>query len=330
MRSLSRVWLLTIFLLFSASASAWAAIDIWSASINYTTNQITITGKQFSLKPIVVFNGTRLTIVGTPSGTNITAQLPDGVTPGTYELRVTNHLGMTDRYEVTYGAEGLQGPQGTQGVAGPEGPPNVIQILSGFQNFTSNGMFTVPDGINYVLVEMCGGGGGGGYQSNDSGPVAGGGGGGGYIRAVVPVTPGDSIPITVGAAGSTPDNGDGLPGGDSWFGNILFAGGGQGGKMDIHGGAGGAGGFVTGGLFSFVGGKGAEGYPVGDTCFNGNNCIAMEQGGLSGFRNLLPENFEYIGFNYGTGGAGGLNLVPAGSYPPNNMLAFPGFVRVSW
>ncbi len=91
MKNLFRVWLFTAFIFLFVSASAWAA-SITSASINYASNQITITGAGFALKPVVYFNGAaaanKLAIVGTPAKTSITAQLPTGLTSGTYELTV--------------------------------------------------------------------------------------------------------------------------------------------------------------------------------------------------------------------------------------------------
>jgi hypothetical protein len=121
-RNLFRVWPFTVFMLILASAPAWA-VNITSATIDYNANQITITGKQFSLHPTVVFCGKKLTMVGSPTQTKITAHLPDGITEGTYELRVTDQLGQTDRYEVTYGVgpSGPQGPAGPQGAQGPQG-----------------------------------------------------------------------------------------------------------------------------------------------------------------------------------------------------------------
>lgn len=338
MRNPFRICSLTVFMLVLLSSPAWA-VTINSVFIDYSANQMTINGAGFSRKPVILFNGIRMTtstygytsnFVNGTSGLMVITGVPTGsLTPGTYKLKVINPVGQSATFYVTYGF-GPQGLTGPQGPAGAPGLPNTIQILSGFQDYTTNGTFIVPQGINYVLVEMCGGGGGGGYQANASGPLAGGGGGGGYVRAVVPVTPGDSIPITVGTAGSTPNNGDGLPGGDSRFGNILYAGGGQGGQMDINGGKGGAGGFVTGGVYSYIGGKGrTAGYPVADSCF-GSYCVAMEKGGMAGYQPLMPDSIDAFQlYNYGVGGWGGVNLIPAG-YSTDQQSAKPGIVRVSW
>ena len=95
MKNLLRVWSLTLFILVFATAPAWA-VNITSATINYASNQITIAGNE--LAPPVYFNGMKLTIVGTHTGKNITAQLPGGLTSGTYKLRVEGAV-----FDVTYG-----------------------------------------------------------------------------------------------------------------------------------------------------------------------------------------------------------------------------------
>jgi hypothetical protein len=89
--------------------------------------------------------------------------------------------------------------------------------------FDTSTTWTVPAGVEFVEVIAVGAGGGGGGGSGGSGNpprtffsgsafwtqsghdsgAGGGGGGGGYIaRSLVNVTPGDSIPITIGAGGS--------------------------------------------------------------------------------------------------------------------------------
>lgn len=86
------------------------------------------------------------------------------------------------------------------------------------EEFTSNGTFNVPKGVNRVFVEGWGGGGGG----QDSAPGAGGAGGFGALRSfrVVDVTPGAAITVTIGAGG-TSSSGVGNPGGDTTFGGLA-------------------------------------------------------------------------------------------------------------
>lgn len=98
---------------------------------------------------------------------------------------------------------------------------------SGVQSFTSSGNFTVPAGVTQVEVELWGG--GAGSYASVSGLPSGGGSGGGYARKFVTgLTPGQAIPVTVGAggaAGTTAGYGAG-PGGTSSFGTIVSASGG--------------------------------------------------------------------------------------------------------
>lgn len=65
--------------------------------------------------------------------------------------------------------------------------------VNGLQTFTSSGTFTVPAGVSKVKVTVVGGG-GAGYTETYNGARA---------QAVVSVTPGASISVTVGSAGNT-------------------------------------------------------------------------------------------------------------------------------
>ena len=105
------------------------------------------------------------------------------------------------------GPTGLQGPQGVQGAQGPAG----VNSINGFREYTSNGTFIPPAGVTHILLELWGGGGGGGagagtycgaFGNCSSAGGGGGGGSGAYTRAVVPVTPGVTYYIFVGAGGS--------------------------------------------------------------------------------------------------------------------------------
>lgn len=107
--------------------------------------------------------------------------------------------------------------------------------------FTSGGNFVVPAGVSAVQVLAVAGGGGGGtgrYAGDTLGRPGGGGGAGGRIlNTAFAVTPGATIPVTVGigGAGATDladtDNGGtgGVNGGDSVFSTLTAIGGGGGG-----------------------------------------------------------------------------------------------------
>jgi hypothetical protein len=73
----------------------------------------------------------------------------------------------------------------------------------GQQLFTSSGTFTVPVGIYSIAAVLVGGGGGGHYTWASS---AGGGGALAYANSI-PVNPGDTITITIGAGGAAGSNG---------------------------------------------------------------------------------------------------------------------------
>jgi hypothetical protein len=117
-----------MFLLLLAPSFAVAATPVVnSGTINYSTNQILLTGTGFEpnkTKPTVAFNGAALTVL-TFSNTQVTATLPSGLTPGTFDLTLTNSQGNSVDFNMTYGATGSQGPAGPAGPTGAQGPPGV-------------------------------------------------------------------------------------------------------------------------------------------------------------------------------------------------------------
>lgn len=130
--------------------------------------------------------------------------------------------------------------------------------------FTASGTWTAPAGVTSVDVEVWGGGGaGGGNATNSDG--GGGGGGGAYSKTVaIPVVPGNTYTVTVGAGG-VGGTGTGGAGGDSWFSSAatILAKGGAGGAAPAGGAGGvaGAGGAAASGVGSikFSGGNGGTG-----------------------------------------------------------------------
>lgn len=134
--------------------------------------------------------------------------------------------------------------------------------LSGYdgastQLFTSPGTFSVPPGITKVKVTVIGGGGGGGAFVGPSNLGGGGGGSSGVnIQYVTGITPGASIPVTVGAGGVYA----GGAGGTSSIGPF-----GPGGTVSQTGGSGGVnqsgGAGSAGGGYGFNGIRGQNGSP---------------------------------------------------------------------
>lgn len=99
--------------------------------------------------------------------------------------------------------------------------------------FTSNGTFTVPSGVNLVFVELWGGGGAGcGPQVINDIKVNYGGESGKLVHGQLPVTPGASIPVTIGTggAGSTVQS-VGADGTATIFGSFKSPGGFGGGRL---------------------------------------------------------------------------------------------------
>ncbi len=147
------------------------------------------------------------------------------------------------------GPTGPQGPIGPTGPTGPQGPPGPQGPggVRGLQFFTVPGdhKFVVPAGVTHIQVELWGGGGGGGHGTPSF--AGGGGGAGAYVRAVLGVTPGETLVVHVGPPGGVSVFSGG-EGGTSilsrgGFGFIVRAGGGGGGAASVTGtAAGGAGG----------------------------------------------------------------------------------------
>jgi len=122
--------LLALFALvvsFAVPAIAQTNPTVYSATVNYNTNQITVAGKGFepaSTAPTVKVNNEVLTL-STYSDTSFTATLPsDLVTGNNYLLKVINSVSSSTPFDfsLAYGAVGPQGPTGPQGATGPTGP----------------------------------------------------------------------------------------------------------------------------------------------------------------------------------------------------------------
>jgi hypothetical protein len=188
---------------------------------------------------------------------------PDGGTPG---------QGSGNSIDYPGGA-GRTNPAGTVGggggsSAGPSGPGN-YPVGTAQQVFTTPGttMWTCPAGVTQITAIPTGAAGSG---ATGSGFEKGSAGGGGECRQMtqIPVTPGNSYPVVVGAGGAavTGSGVNGNAGGSSSFTGdgavAVTAEGGQGGTAgwDAQGGEGGTGG--TGGS-GWAGGQGGPGSPYG-------------------------------------------------------------------
>lgn len=126
---MSKIKLLVVLLfapLFGVAASTVPVVQ--SGTINYLTNQITLSGSSFEpgkAAPKVLFNGTVLTLISF-SNTQVVATLPSGIAPGTFNLTLTNSSGNSIDFDMTYGATGPQGPAGAAGPVGAQGPAGQV------------------------------------------------------------------------------------------------------------------------------------------------------------------------------------------------------------
>jgi hypothetical protein len=181
--------------------------------------------------------------------------------------------------------------------------------------------FSVPTGVTSIVVKAWGAGGGGGSGSNSDG-TGGTGGGGGYARATLATTPGESLTVLVGTAGTggASNSSDGGRGGGfsavQRSGTYLIqaggGGGGGGGRGTAAGGNGGSGGGSSG--LAGSAGTGAAtvgGGGGGGTTAAGGSAGALGTGGTAGTAGAA--NVGGNGGATGTGGAGGTGGGGSGS-----------------
>ena len=171
---------------------------------------------------------------------------------------------------------------------------------------SSNPAWTVPAGVNSIVVEAWGGGGGGGgggaYYVN-SGGGGGGGGSGGYGKLMINgLTPGANIAVVVGAGGSGGAGGSqgatapsGTAGGNSSVNGTIVAYGGGAGSGGTSGGNGYNG---TGGNGGSAAGTISSGFSIGGS--SGAKGSSPGSGGTGG---AVVDYFQSK--NYGKGGNGG-------------------------
>ncbi len=160
--------------------------------------------------------------------------------------------------------------------------------------------YVVPAGVNYVTIKVWGAGGSGGNGSGGTGR-GGAGGGGGYAKAVIAVTPGETLTIDVGSAGADRGTSSSAGGNGGGYSAVLRSGtflvqagggGGGGGSRGSNSGDGGAGG--AGGGATAANGVVGEGGSAGGFGYGGSTTLSgtPSDGGAAG--------------GSGTGGASGV------------------------
>jgi RHS repeat-associated protein len=217
-----------------------------------------------------------------------------------------------DTVSLDYTVPGSNPVQDLHGQSAPGLSGQTVLNITPNPLFTASGSFTAPPNVTSVTAECRGGGGGGAITGGYYGGGGGGGGGGAYARrSSIPVTPGNSYPVTVGGGGAH-NGGNGGPSsftGDGGVGCAAAGGkgvvngqaqGGAGGSVSDSAGdkggvfAGGNGGFGTGSPGSSAGG-GGEGGCSDQTGHNGGD-------GTGGWTQVSPPGGS--GCDGGNGGNG--------------------------
>lgn len=192
------------------------------------------------------------------------------------------------------------------------------------QNFTVNGTFTIPATVNKVKVTVVGGGGAGG-GSNGANCGTGGGAGGLAIKWLSALTPGNTLTVTIGAAGTGVSASAGNPGtatsvssGTQIISTITANGGGGGAANSSGGQGGGTGGTASGGDLNVTGSQGPPS-SVGIIGLDGANTIY----GSGGLAAVNAAGNAATGFGSGGGGAQGTGPFAGGA-------GAPGIVVFEW
>jgi hypothetical protein len=220
---------------------------------------------------------------------------------------------------LTVSAGSVTFPNGS--ISGAALSPNIFSV----EFRTSSATITIPSGATRCRVTLVGGGGGGGGTLT-SGCAAGGGGGATCIKYLTGLTPGNTLSLTIGAAGTGGAAGDnsGGAGGNTTLSSgtqtitTLTAGGGAGGSSGSGGysAPAGSGGTATNGDLNISGGKGfAAILDAGGS----TNRVCISQGGGSMYAAPVATAAAGTAANgaaavgYGGGGAGGVSPAGAGS-----------------
>lgn len=188
-----------------------------------------------------------------------------------------------------------------------------------FESIDESGNWTVPSNLygGKIFAVAVGGGGGGGHTKS-SGFPGGAGGSGHLIFGTLSVTPGQSIPVVIGAGGAVASTytRNGNSGGATSFMGYTAQGGGGGGSYNSSsspitnggdGGAGGGGGFLYSGMSGQHGGHGSFG--------GGGGC----SGGIGGNGGTYGGGGATNSGTSGTGGTYGGNGGKAGTSTNNTL-----------
>jgi hypothetical protein len=149
---------LLVLLLGTVTGGEKPQLVILSAQADQTSGTMLIQGQNFLGKSkddsVVTLAENPLTIHSV-SDTEIWAELPAGVTPGSYLLTVSRGQGSVknDSFNLTIGAVGPAGPQGEAGPTGAMGPPGPMPDMSLY--YTKAEVDALIAGIRAQLPHCC-------------------------------------------------------------------------------------------------------------------------------------------------------------------------------
>ena len=161
-------------------------------------------------------------------------------------------------------------------------------------------VYTVPDKVSSIVLEICGG------QGGDSELNSRNGGKGGYSYGTLSVNAGDVLSIIVGGAGAGGAS-SGAGGGGSAIklnGTVVIVAGGGGGAANYNsrGGAGGGGNRSGGYSYGGWGTPGANGFGNDGSDLSGGDILFGSEGGADGADAWGASGFSNGGYGYGKGG----------------------------
>lgn len=309
----------------TASASYSAGTFIWQSATNTAANMDAgsyifrnSTASSFGLTlspPLAMGTDFGITLPTLPASTKIISMNSSGVQSA--NIDVDNVTIQLTNNNITVKDGGV----GTAQIA--DGAVTAIKLANiwNTQTFTSSTTFTVPTGVTELLVDMVGAGGGGGGGGGTVSPGGGSGGGGGagsvpFTTARV-VVAGETITITIGAAGAAGAgvlSSAGTAGGtggttiisagtSAWV--ITVPGGGGGGAGLLPTNSGGAGGTATRAGAVYTSG-GAGGDSNTNNAVAGTKSIIIITGGAAGTVTAGAGRG-------GPGGGGGAGLAAGGT-----------------
>lgn len=176
------------------------------------------------------------------------------------------------------------------------------------QVFTSNGTFTIPSGVTALKVTVLAGGGTGAAYTTTCSAGGSGGAGGAAISYLTGLTPGNTLSVTVGAAGGASS----VASGTQTITTISATGGGNG----VSGGAPGTGGSGSGGTLNFGGASGSSG--------GGENGAAGANSIFGGGAAAVYNTGGQAARAYGAGGSG------TGHVSSSSGAGYQGVVIFEW